>query len=1161
MHFPQSLHANGFSPLLSQERLDALCAQTPVPPDLRTAVAKWMAKVVAAKAAGETLKESEHERDFVLDIFQTGLGYKGPGFTGALTLRTQFGTATSVASVRGKPMDAALGRFASSGASTGGTVSVVIESKGTDCDLDTSRNSNGQTAPDQAFAYATICREGTPNFIIVTNLKEIRLYRFQQRITRFWRFDLEEQAILPTAEAEGHLKELAFLLAPEQLLPIGDLKARLDLTLDVTEEAPASLAESIHKEIDKVILGFQKILLSADGAPESPGDAERDSAWQGGQHLVSRMLFCGFVNKHGLLEPMLFNTCKQVVHPLNPLSKWDGLQLLFRAMDTGFSKEKRVLVPHFNGGLFRYKIGLDDIKPKPGALLDDTIDSAFNLANVADLDSGSTLLGQIFEQGLKHFEARTIKQVQDGIIYTPEYICRAVTVQTLSPLVRDAFKRADSSLVTEGITESHSLFAFHQFRRRWDALASLRIIDPACGSGAFLASALHFLKFIVMEDDAINVRSAFASLPEPIHLSSGPITLLEAMEGHGEKDPASERSQALEILLGRKPMELAIFGQDLHAEAVSYAQLAVWTKGVERADIVQLIGEHQNPDTAVLVNLDEQIVTGNSLVSKATWSARFPTVFACDPIRTTRIYRDKTTYLKARRGRTIGPSTRGTRTRVHYLNPGFDAVLANPPYVKIQDLVDSASRAAISSIFPEVATGSFDLCTPFIHLGFRDLLASHGRMGMIAPTPWTLVKYGEGLRQVLATGQNLEGVVHFRDHQIFDGVMTYTALWFFTATPCEAGVWLVDAPTGIRDQIAGSPYEPIAENAAMVPMKRIVPWSELPVQVKPAGREMYWPIWAPSDVGIRDSVQRRSANLEDYLDWDTTKGGAFQGIVTGMNDFFYVRESSPGSPGSYFSGLENTHSFLLEPHLVRPLLDSGCVERYAIKDLGRRSIFPYFRTATGDWNLIDLPSFPKFQNYANRHKAARAASRGIRQFQGLENRNGIDRSQWWEYSRKQNLEKQSLTKLVFPTTVQKLTFALDDSGQLLDNARIYGLATGDEEEGYFLLGVLNASLATWFAKRISVPKAGGFFEPLDFCLRKLPIPLMEPKEKLALIALAKRRHKISLEISSIDPASPSAANDRIALDDEAGKKERAIDEMIKNHYGFTSEEWEQVRNT
>ncbi len=1120
MHFPQELKDLGHSPLLSQERLDALTMDTKVPVALEAVIDHWSAKLRLATKNGEVLKESEHERTFVTDIFERGLGYRGPSHTSDITLRPQFPTASSSSPAKGKPMDAALGRFESSGAGSGGEVAVVVECKGTDSDLEIDRRHRGMTPPEQAFSYAATCREGTPKVVIVTNLREIRLYRFEQRIARFWRFDLETFGIeTPEARARD-LRELAYLLAPERLLPEGAQKAILDLQLEVAEEAPKAQVTAAHAAIEQVIEGFQSVILDATGAGASPSEAIQDLAWAGGQRIVARMLFTGFANKHGLLQPGLLSLCqKQAKHPLNKLAKWDGIMHLFRAMDTGFSDGQRVVVPHFNGGLFKLTAGVDDLKPKPGAALDHVIDDAFELARNADLDSGSTLLGQIFEQGLKRFESRTLKQVQDGIVYTPEHICRAVSIHTLEPLVQRQFAIADVSLGSE---ISEELLPFWRFRRRWDALASLRIIDPACGSGAFLAAALHYLKFVAMDQDALLVRHAFASLPEaPVEVQGSMLEAMEAMEameGGEAVDPSSLRGQALAILHKRLPMENALFGVDLHGEAVTYAKLSVWLKGVERADILQQLEERIDLSVAILPNLDEQIVEGDSLVGRSGWYVRFPAVMA---------------------------------------QGGFDAVIGNPPYVKIQDLKDKATSDRIKATFPDVAKKSFDLYIPFVDLGLRTLLCPHGRMGFIAPSLWSLTDYGMGLRKVIHEGKHLEAAVHFRTHQVFDGVLTYTGLWFFTTQANPDGVKLLDAPAGIKALMeGGNPTSLIvqaeASNSADL---RLLPWSELNI-VDPGEREAYWPLWAARDTAIRDKVTAGSVRLEDFLGWATQKGGAFQGVVTGMNQFFHVEKAPQGDADRFVSKLEPAPAgFPLETGLVRQLLDADSVDRYAISDSGAKAIFPYYLKDKDDWELIDLPSFPLFESYAKRHRKKREKTGKVPEFQGLENRDGGDhKTRWWEFSRAQNLSLQCGTKLVFPTTVKRLAFALDDQGRLQDHMRVYGLTPRSEDEGYFLLGVLNSRIATWFAKRVSAPKSGGYFEAIDTYLRKYPIPNLADKARATLIAEAKKRHGLSAKL-----ASAKTDNERIKLTNEAGKAEAEIDAILQAHYELTDEEWDAVK--
>lgn len=1107
MHFTQE-HLNlGLSPLLSQERLDTLCAGTPIPKILREKIQDWAEKVKEAKSLGQPLKESEHERDFIMDIFQNGLGYRGPRFTGPLTLRTQFQPAA-----RGSnPMDGALGHFENSASSSGGEVAVVIEAKGSDWDIEKDRNSNGLTAPEQGFRYAAICQRGTPKFIIVTNLEEIRLYRFDQRITRFWRFSLRTP---PEPEnPDRHLRELAYLLAPERLLPEGGQRAILDLQLDVPEEAVPALAEKIHQKIEAVIEGFQEVILTCKGAAATPTQADKDAAWIGGQKIVARMLFTGFANKHGLLQPLLLQECQRASHPLNRSWKWDGLMLLFRAMDTGFKNGERILVPHFNGGLFKFSPGVDDLQPPPGEILDRAIDDAFALARDADLDSGSTLLGRIFEQGLKRFEARTLTRVQDGIVYTPEHIGRAVTVQTLKPLVERAFTLADATSEEELPPE---LAPFGLYRRRWNALASMRVIDPACGSGAFLAAALHYLKFTAMDGNSLAVRQAFAALPEAPVAVQG--SLLNAMEGGSPLDPDSLRAKAIQILRDRLPMENAIYGVDLHGEAVTYAKLSVWLKGVERADILQQIGDQVDLSQAILPNLDTQIVVGDSLVDLAEWNARFSQVMG---------------------------------------NGRFHAVLGNPPYVKVQEIRDHQAQTTIRQVFSDVARGSFDLYIPFFDLGLRTLMAPEGRMGYIAPSLWSLTDYGTELRRVIHQGKHLEGVVHFRDHQVFGDVLTYTALWFFTAQSNVDGVKLLDAPDGIRARMDSGADDPIldAAQAEADPDFRVVPWSELPIQVA-GSREVFWPFWGAKDTAIRDKILAGSLPLEDFLGWQSDRGGAFQGIVTGMNNFFHVEQAPQGGLNRFTSRLEPAPAgFPLEPGLARQLLDSEAVDRYTIKDSGARAIFPYIQASPGAWSLLDLSSFPLFEAYAKRHKARRPRLGRTPEFQGLENRDsGRQAANWWAYSRAQNLSAQCTAKLVFPTTVRRLAFALDTEGCLLDNARAYGLTPRSLDEGFFLLGILNSSVANWFAKRVSVPKSGGYIEVLDTYLRKYPIPTLKPTDQATVQAKAKRRHEISGEM-----ASATTDNARLALQNEAGQCESAIETILKRHYGFTESQWQQIQ--
>src|SRR5262249_47824911 len=141
-----------------------------------------------------------------------------------------------------------------------------------------------------------------------------------------------------------------------------------------------------------------------------------------------------------------------------------------------------------------------------------------------------------------------------------------------------------------------------------------------------------------------------------------------------------------------------------------------------------------------------------------------------------------------------------------------DVVLGNPPYVKLQnlmkvdpDVVAYLAAARGDDTYASTQTGNFDLYLPFIERGLR-LLAPGGRMAFIAPSLWAVNQYGEGLRGFVRRGRHLDRWLDFKAHQVFEDVVTYTALQFFTREPQEV-VRIATAPNGEMADIDWSDAE------------------------------------------------------------------------------------------------------------------------------------------------------------------------------------------------------------------------------------------------------------------------------------------------------------------------------------------------------------------
>ncbi|WP_228124481.1 Eco57I restriction-modification methylase domain-containing protein [Gluconobacter vitians] len=220
-----------------------------------------------------------------------------------------------------------------------------------------------------------------------------------------------------------------------------------------------------------------------------------------------------------------------------------------------------------------------------------------------------------------------------------------------------------------------------------------------------------------------------------------------------------------------------LYGVDINPASVEITKLALWL--------------HTARSDKPLSSLDEHIRDGNSLigtnfhnktlapyspeekerVNAFDWLAAFPEVFA-----------------------------RG----------GFDCVVGNPPYVKLQnfrrvhaDMAGCLTRdPAEGGVYQSTQTGNFDLYLPFIEKGIH-LLNKSGRLGYIAPSVWQMNEYGVGLRSFVEQGRHLWGWIDFGSYQIFDEATVYTALQFFSKRPNDA-VKIIQAPNGV---VAESPWD------------------------------------------------------------------------------------------------------------------------------------------------------------------------------------------------------------------------------------------------------------------------------------------------------------------------------------------------------------------
>ena len=399
-------------------------------------------------------------------------------------------------------------------------------------------------------------------------------------------------------------------------------------------------------------------------------------------------------------------------------------------------------LPHINGGLFEEDPLINSLvvpnmifatqgqglnsasysKDKATMLF---LSANYNYAAKGEAKESLTLytLGRIFEQSITELEykigelenretvAKLSKRKRDGVYYTPEWVVNYLVDETMGPWFADA--RVACGWHESEIAQKPGILRAYLLR-----LQQMKIVDPACGSGAFLISAFRKL---------LHERQVLA----------------KSMQAQAVKDESGigfdEANLISDILQNN------IFGVDINPSSVEIAKLALW-----------LHSARANSPLSTLKN----VVCGNSLVTPDCWTMM-----------------TRNEVNEARVNPFDWDVTFPFKFDIVLGNPPY-LKLQNLMRVDA-DVVTYLTAQREVGTYESAQTGNFDLYLPFIEKGLR-LLTEGGRMAYIAPSLWTVNEYGAGLRGLIHRTRQLERWIDFKSFQVFKEAITYTALQFFT---------------------------------------------------------------------------------------------------------------------------------------------------------------------------------------------------------------------------------------------------------------------------------------------------------------------------------------------------------------------------------------------
>ncbi len=447
----------------------------------------------------------------------------------------------------------------------------VIELKDAKTPLDKKQLSRvGKYTPiEQAYLYATKY-EGC-NWIIVSNFKEIRLYNKQKTQEYYEKFDVLD------LNNESEFKRFYYLFSKENFLS-KDKESTIDILAKDTTVEEQNITKKFYSEFKQIRLDLLNHLVNHNPT------LSKDVLLEKTQKLLDRFIFTLVCEDTSSLLPLniVKDTYERAINSFSPTDErvWTEFKGLFLAIDKGNSRVKPP-INAYNGGLFAFDNVLDNLKIK-----DDIWEQLIELAKYDfETDLNVNILGHIFEQSISDLESikETItlglenggslltedgnkieigskettkekvgKRKKDGIFYTPEYITRYIVENTVGKYL-----------------EEHP-----------DKLETIKVLDPACGSGAFLNQAHSFL--------FKEHRNRYeAKINEKLERKEN-LTLFDYNPAEADRS----------ILLNN------LYGVDLNIESVDITKLALWLKTARRTEPLQ--------------SLDKNIKCGNSLIDDAT---------------------------------------------------------------------------------------------------------------------------------------------------------------------------------------------------------------------------------------------------------------------------------------------------------------------------------------------------------------------------------------------------------------------------------------------------------------------------------------------------------------------------------------------------------------
>ena len=772
-----------------------------------------------------------------------------------------------------------------------------------------------------------------------------------------------------------------------------------------------------------------------------------------------------------------------------------------------------------------------------------------------DIALDPELLGRVFENLLASYnpETKTNARKQTGSFYTPRPIVEYMVDESLKAYLKTKIKDAalskgtleektaaiaeldktiDSKLdILVSYNENELDFSEEERKEILRYIDECKILDPACGSGAFPMGILQKMVYVIHKLDPQNDNWKLLQI-EKI-MTAPNITSKEKNDMIAEISSIFDDND-LDYARKLYLIENCIHGIDIQPIATQISRLRFFI-----SLIVDQKVDSTKPNFGVrpLPNLENRFVTANSLIGLDEQQAYLSTDEMDNLLKQLQkvrhdLFKAKTPKHKfelrqqdkeirekleqelisvgfgkenARLLSTWDPYDKNRSAEffdaewMYGIKDGFDIVIGNPPYVKKQNIPENDTNYYNSNYC--TAYKNYDLYVIFTELGYK-LLKLNGILSYIMPKKFITTEYGKLLKEYIYKNKCLKTFIDFDLLQVFENATNYVGIFELTKCINKNFTYYLSTeanPLPTKNQLKVYEFDFISSEK--------------------------WILEKQSIIDLFNKVKNQGNKLLDITE------NISQGLVTGMDKVFVLEKKENGY---YSKFLDKTYNFK-DSEIFRPLLKGKEITRYVKPENNYNVIYPYTIATDGNARLLSINEIMLIDTdiacYLNDCKQAL-----------IKREEWMNDSNYFAYSRNQNITLMPKKKILTQVLSYHSSLTLDENGAYCfvggGTAGGYTIILKNKEDYSLILGLLNSKLIEWFIHKYASPFQGGYFAYNKTTLSDLPIPTATKEQQQEIITLVDKILAAKKQDSSADTT----------------EWEKLIDQKVYELYGLTPEE-------